>query len=89
VAAAPEANSSVRLFPNPVGTTLRVELSFPVRQIKATAIRDARGSTLLINAHKPVGQHQLQVDVSLLPRGMYLLHLQSAHQAQVLKFIKQ
>jgi hypothetical protein len=72
-----------------VGTTLRVELSFSVRQIKATAIRDVTGSTLLINAHKPVGQHQLQVDVSLLPRGMYLLHLQSAHQEQVLKFIKQ
>jgi hypothetical protein len=89
VAAAPEANSPVRLFPNPVGATLIVQLSFPVREIKATAIRDVRGRTLLINAHKPVGEHQLQVDVSLLPMGVYLLQLQSGHQEQVLKFIKQ
>jgi hypothetical protein len=89
VAVAPEATSSARLFPNPVGTTLAVQLSFPVREIKATAIRNVRGRTLLINAHKPVGEHLLQVEVSLLPRGAYLLHLQSGHQEQVLKFIKQ
>jgi large repetitive protein len=44
VAVAPAATSLVRLFPNPVGTTLIVQLSFPVREMKATAIRDARGS---------------------------------------------
>jgi hypothetical protein len=35
------------------------------------------------------GRLQLQVDVSPLPPGLYLLQLQFAHGEQVLKFVKQ
>ncbi len=77
------------LYPNPVHTTLTVRLSFPIREIKATAIRDAIGSRLLVNTHKPIGEQQFQVDVSSLPKGGYLLQVQTGQGEQVLKFVKQ
>jgi hypothetical protein len=70
-------------------------------QIKATSISDATGKVQFVNQHELVekqqlveqlqvsGRLQLQVDVSPLPPGLYLLQLQFAHGEQVLKFVKQ
>ncbi len=85
---APES-SAAALYPNPVHATLTVRLSFPVGEIRATAIRDATGRTLLVNTHKPIGEQQFQVDVASLPEGGYLLQVQTAQGEQVLRFVKQ
>jgi ELWxxDGT repeat protein len=76
------------LFPNPVHTMITVRLSVSVREIKATAIRDPVGRKLLANQHKPIGEHQFQVDVSSLQKGLYLLEVQTGQGEQVLKFLK-
>jgi hypothetical protein len=79
--------AGVTLYPNPVQTTLTIVLA-EAAQIKATSIRDATGRVYLINGHKLIDQ-QLQVDVSALKPGLYLLHLQTQQEGQVLKFVKQ
>jgi ELWxxDGT repeat protein len=89
VAAAPAADAPVILFPNPVVNTLTLKVAFPAREIKATAIRDVTSRSWLLNVHQPVGQHHLQVDVSSLQPGLYLLEVQSGRGRQMLKFLKQ
>jgi len=44
---------------------------------------------LLVEQLQVSGRLQLQVDVSPLPPGLYLLQLQFEHGEQVLKFVKQ
>ena len=90
LAAGPTAGeaSSIRLYPNPVAGQLNVHLAFPAGDIKATSIRDAAGRSIQVDGHRQAGDNQLQIDVSALKPGMYLLHLQSAQGAQAIKFVK-
>jgi uncharacterized repeat protein (TIGR03803 family) len=80
---------AVTLYPNPVFTNLTIIGLAQAREIKATSIRDATGRVYLFNRHKLVHEQQLQVDVSSLKPGLYLLQLQSEQGIQVLKFVKQ
>ncbi len=85
--ATPEA-SVVSLYPNPVASQLNVRLSFPADAVRGTSIHDAAGRSLQVDGHRRAGDKQLQIDVSALKPGMYLLHLQSEEGEQVLKFVK-
>jgi hypothetical protein len=76
------------LHPNPAFTKLTVVLA-EASKIKATSIRDATGRVSLVNGHEVISGQQLQIDVSSLHPGLYLLQLQSDKGMQVLKFLKQ
>jgi ELWxxDGT repeat protein len=78
----------VGLYPNPVADQLNVRLSFPASAVKATSIRDAAGRSFGEDGHRRVGDNQLQMDVSALQPGLYLLHLRSEEGDHVLKFVK-
>jgi hypothetical protein len=80
--------SSVRLYPNPVAGLLTVQLSFPAGDVTATSIRDAAGRSMQMDGHRRAGDNELQMDVSALKPGLYLLHLQSVQGSQVIKFVK-
>jgi hypothetical protein len=75
------------LYPNPVSSKLTIGLA-EGGQIKTT-IRDATGRVYLLNRHHRLAENQLQIDVSALKPGLYLLQLQSEQGSQVLKFVKQ
>jgi hypothetical protein len=77
-----------RIYPNPVLATLTIAVP-GVNQVTSTVISDATGRRLLVNTHKPVGEHSLQVDVSSLKHGLYLLQMQSEQGIELLKFFKQ
>ncbi|MBD0254641.1 MAG: T9SS type A sorting domain-containing protein [Cytophagales bacterium] len=85
--AAPEA-SAVSLYPNPVADQLHVRLSFPADAVTGTSVRDAAGRSILVDGHRRAGDDQLQIDVSALKPGMYLLHLQWEGGGQTIKFVK-
>ena len=82
-------SSGIKLYPNPVHSMVTIRFSVPVREIKATAIQDITGRRLLVNPHRLVGEHQFQVDVSTLRKGLYLLQVQTEQGEQMLKFVKQ
>jgi hypothetical protein len=86
---APPALPAGRLYPNPVKDKLWVRLPVPTRRVDATAILDVTGRVLLRGAHPPVGENQLQFDVSALPPGMYILRVQSGEGDQRFRFVKQ
>jgi hypothetical protein len=79
----------VNLYPNPVQDKLTVKLSFPAAQVKGTAVTDASGSIRLVNAHEATGHEELQLEVALLPKGFYLLRLNTKQGNRIIKFLKQ
>jgi ELWxxDGT repeat protein len=86
-AAAGEA-TLVRLYPNPAADQLTVRLPFPAGDVKKTSISDAAGRRLQVDGHRQAGNDQLQIDVSALQPGMYLLRLQSGRGEEVVRFVK-
>ena len=88
-AASPETTSTIRTYPNPAKDQLIVELPFPLAEIKTSSISDTRGQRLQINSHQAAGDRQLQLDVSSLRAGLYLLRMEAASGSCLIKFIKQ
>ena len=80
--------SPVRLYPNPVADRLTVRLAFPAGAVEATSVSDAAGRSLQTNGHRQVADDELQLDVSALKPGLYLLHLQSGGAEQRVRFVK-
>ena len=78
-----------KLHPNPVQEELFVELLIPASQIKASQITDTRGKVYFQNSHHPVTKRSLRLPVGSLPKGLYLLKLQTQGEMQVVKFVKQ
>jgi len=87
--ALPAETTLVRnLYPNPAEDRLSVTLTVPADQVRATGIVDAAGKPHLTNTHQATGENTLEVDVTALRQGLYLLRVESAGGYQTLKFIK-
>jgi hypothetical protein len=89
VAAAGTEGAGVRLYPNPARDRLYVKLSGPAAGISATSVTTAAGQTVLLNPHRVVGEHELEIRVDGLRSGLYLLRLQGPQGRQVIRFTKQ
>ncbi|QNF34660.1 putative Ig domain-containing protein [Adhaeribacter swui] len=83
-----ENANTLELYPNPVISTVTVNLPEPVTTLN-TIINDAKGVKLLVNKHQQISPNQIQVNVQKLPAGLYLFHLQLNNKGETLKFIKQ
>jgi hypothetical protein len=53
------------------------------------AVTTAAGQTVLLNPHRVVGEHELEIGVNGLKSGLYLLRLQGPQGRQVIRFTKQ
>ena len=89
VAAARTEEAGVRLYPNPARDRLYVKLSTPAAGISATSVTTAAGQTVLLNPHRVVGEHELEIPVNGLKSGLYLLRLQGPEGRRVIRFTKQ
>ncbi|MBV6460074.1 MAG: Ycf48-like protein [Flavobacteriales bacterium] len=78
---------SLRVYPNPAGNSVTVEWSKEL-QVQSLAVFDYLGREVL-NEKLSNNTHNIQLDVSALPQGMYFLHLQTEKDLQTAKFIKQ
>jgi hypothetical protein len=52
-------------------------------------VSDAAGNILLTNAHQAAGENQLQIETDHLPKGFYLLRLDTDQGSRVIRFVKQ
>jgi hypothetical protein len=85
----PSRLRSLSLYPNPAGSKLTVALGDqPASAVQASRVTDPAGVTHLLNAHQPAGQHTVELDVSALRPGLYMLHLLTQTSSVVLKFTK-
>jgi len=74
----PLADVRFNAFPNPVSTTLDVEIFLPVEAKIKLQIRSVANKNVYINENKgkfAQGSHQFQLYVSQLPPGYYLLNI--------------
>jgi hypothetical protein len=79
----------VTLYPNPTTGKFRVEFAGASATGVTTTLTDAVGSERLRNRHKVVGENTLEMDVTDLKAGVYLLQVQSGEKRRLLKVMKQ
>ncbi len=83
-----QAGVKIALHPNPAVHTLFVTLE-TAAPVEGTAVLDASGRTHLLNPHLTRDQNHLEVNVSTLEPGLYLLRLHTAEGLHVRRFLKQ
>jgi uncharacterized repeat protein (TIGR03803 family) len=83
-----EAEVQISLHPNPAAQTLYVDLA-TAAPVEGTAVLDASGRTHLLNTHRVRDQNHLELNVSTLEPGLYLLRLHTAQGLHVRRFLKQ
>jgi hypothetical protein len=79
------AQSSLRLFPNPVGEVLTVAMESGIAG--TILIRDVQGK--LVQSWETNGETQVQIPTAALPAGFYVLVFNNLEKIQSTKFIKQ
>jgi len=70
--------STFNTFPNPMATTLNVEIFIPVEALIKTQVRSVANKSVYINQNKgkfASGSYHFLLDVSSLPSGYYLLNI--------------
>lgn len=78
--------NSVSVYPNPAYETLKIDfLSGNVHKLSFSVV-DITGKTVLMNTSELMGRH-LDIDISKLPKGVYLLKLSMKEEQIVRKFV--
>ena len=83
-----ELVAKATLYPNPVSDKVTIDLQGMPAASAQTALTDSAGKPVLQNAHKVVGASLLEVDMSGLRSGLYLIRLRTEAAYQVIKVIK-
>ncbi len=83
-----ETGLRAEVHPNPAADHLSVRVNAPAADL-SSAVTDMTGKTFLLNAHRVSGPHQVQVDVSSLKPGLYLLRIATRQGRKSLRFVKQ
>jgi len=74
----PLAGSTFNAYPNPMGSTLEVEVFIPVEAKIKVQVRSVVNKSVYINENKgkfAPGSHHFQFNVSKLPQGYYLINI--------------
>ena len=81
----PQIDRQISLYPNPASDALHLEVKDDFTEIESLRIYDVSGSLML---EEEFIQSNMQIDVSSLPKGLYLLHAVGQHEFSH-RFIKQ
>ena len=82
-------NSQVLVYPNPFNNSLKIELN-EEKQISKIVVMDLNGK-VFYQKHTPNGffEHSLDLDLSFLPEGLYMLKLSGNNLETAQKILKQ
>ncbi|MCK5783401.1 MAG: T9SS type A sorting domain-containing protein [Desulfobacterales bacterium] len=80
---------SVHLFPNPACRTISLIYSLPSVVRVSICLYDLTGNKIrtLMDEEQGKGEHSFQDDLSILPKGLYLVRIQAGHQLVTKKLI--
>jgi len=80
---------SVMIVPNPCANTARLRLTTHDSQFTAIDIYSISGNKIrdLINQEIPAGEHEIEIDVSDLPVGVYIVRMQSGMEFAIAKLL--
>ncbi|MFT3704905.1 MAG: Ig-like domain-containing protein [Agriterribacter sp.] len=78
-----------KLYPNPVsGVKCTIALNEDIGQLN-TSVMDIKGTCILLNKHRITGTRQLELNLSGLPVGQYIVLVQTGTGKKTFRFIKQ
>jgi hypothetical protein len=78
----------VNVFPNPTGGRFRVALAGVDAAKATTRLTDATGNVWLRNKHEVVGEQTLELDITHLQSGVYLLEVQEGSRRRTVRVMK-
>jgi hypothetical protein len=78
----------VKVFPNPTDGIFRVDLSGVDAAKVTTRLADAAGNVWLRNKHLVIGEHMLELDITHLQPGVYLLEVQEGSRRRTVRVMK-
>ena len=84
----PEQLSNIKVFPNPVSSTATIEYTLDKQATINIRVLDLSGKVIVneqISQHS--GTHQYKLDCGSLPRGMYIVSINTGKSVQTSKFI--
>ena len=84
----PLAADEIRIYPNPVQTTLRVDFMRPLKKETILAVTDVLGNRLM-SIHPEADAETASLAVDNLPAGVYLLYIERDSESAAYRFIKQ
>ncbi|MCU0435043.1 MAG: CotH kinase family protein [Bacteroidia bacterium] len=86
----PAYQPAVSAWPNPFTGMLNVQLQLAQQTTVQVSVTDMAGRTVLSGTPQQLGAgtQQLGMDASVLPAGVYLLHVQAGESVQVLRVVK-
>ena len=84
-----EANAGLKIFPNPVQHTAQIFLGNEWRGDVIIHVMDAAGKSHIVHNADTNGSREVQLDVSSLRKGFYILKVISADKQQSVKLIKE
>jgi hypothetical protein len=85
---APEQLSSIKVFPNPVSSMATIEYTLHKRSPITISVVDLNGRMIVREQiTQGEGTHQYKLDCGSLPRGMYVVSIQTGNSVQTSKFI--
>jgi hypothetical protein len=84
-----DVSRTVQVYPNPVSSRLTVNGG--ANQIKPAdiAVFDLQGKRYAVNGIRQVNVSQVELDLSGLSNGVYMIRVQTGDQPQVFRVIKQ
>ena len=83
-----EANAGVKVYPNPVQKIAQVILSNEWKGVVSIEIIDASGRQYVSQNTNAADSRDIQIDVSVLPKGFYILRATSSEKQKSIKLIK-
>lgn len=84
-----QENNSPKLFPNPVNNQLTLKIGSPSGGSVEVRIQDVQGKTVYTQAGSLLpGNNQLSMELSFLPRGLYVCRINDGRSIEVHKFLK-
>lgn len=82
------AELALSVYPNPASGTARLAVEAPTSGHQRVVLYDALGRqvAVLVDEERPAGRHELAIQVSGLPAGVYVLRAEAGGEAAVQRF---
>jgi alpha-tubulin suppressor-like RCC1 family protein len=89
IASVSKEEVELSVYPNPVRDKVTIDLKGMPAAGAKTILTNAFGKSILQNAHRVVGESLLEIDMTALQPGLYLIQLKTDTADKVIKVVKQ
>jgi hypothetical protein len=86
---AEEGNDKYSVYPNPVSSRLTVTSDMQPLKSSDIAVYDLQGKLYRVNTSRQVSAYKVELDISSLANGVYMIRVNTGTENKVFRIIKQ